>query len=69
MLDWFIQNKTWLFSGIAASVPIALAGWLLSKKRNGGNSGINDSTVQCTQGEKSPAVNTNKGDVEIRYGK
>ncbi len=61
MFDWIMQNKTWLFSGVAVSVPIALAGWLLSRK-NGGN------IEQHTHGEKSPTVNT-KGDVDIRYGK
>lgn len=65
MLDWITQNKEWLFGGIAVSVPLALIGWLLSKKKR---DGINNSTVQHTQGEKSPAVNTG-GDVEIHYDK
>jgi len=34
VLDWIVLNKTWLFSGIAVAVPIALAGWLLSRRSN-----------------------------------
>lgn len=62
MLDWLIQNKTWLFSGIAVSVPVALIGWILSRKKCGRN------IVQRTRGKNSPVVNTNKGKVDIHYG-
>lgn len=33
-MDWLIKNKEWLFSGIAITVPLAIAGWLLSIKSN-----------------------------------
>ncbi|XOF32800.1 MAG: hypothetical protein ACL93V_12335 [Candidatus Electrothrix sp. YB6] len=62
MLDWLIQNKTWLFSGIAVSVPIALIGWYLARKKSGGN------ITQRTRGKNSPAVNANNGNVDIHYG-
>ena len=32
-MEWFIQNKQWLFSGLAVSVPLAIIGWLLFKQR------------------------------------
>lgn len=30
-MNWIIQNKEWLFSGLLVSVPLALAGWWRSK--------------------------------------
>lgn len=32
MLDWVIQNKTWLFSGIAVAVPLTVIAWLMTRK-------------------------------------
>lgn len=32
-MDWVIENKEWLFSGIAIAIPLAVAGWLLSSRR------------------------------------
>jgi len=32
-MEWFIQNKEWLLSGIAVSVPLAILGWLFVKYR------------------------------------
>jgi len=45
-MDWIIQNKDWLFSGIAIAIPIALIGWYVSNKSNkqiqkGGNNSTN----------------------------
>lgn len=31
-MDWLIENKEWLFSGIAIAIPLAIAGWVLSSK-------------------------------------
>lgn len=31
-MDWIIENKEWLFSGIAIAIPLAIAGWILSSK-------------------------------------
>jgi hypothetical protein len=31
-MDWIIQNKEWLFSGIAVAIPIAIIGWLLKSR-------------------------------------
>lgn len=33
MLDWILKNKEWLFSGVAVSVPLAIIGWLCSKRK------------------------------------
>lgn len=33
-MEWIVENKDWLFSGIAISVPLALIGWFLSTRRN-----------------------------------
>ncbi len=35
MLDWIIENKEWLFSGVAVAVPLAIIGWLYSKRGKG----------------------------------
>jgi len=32
MLDWVIQNKAWLFSGIGIAVPLAAISWILIRK-------------------------------------
>ena len=34
MIEWIIENKTWLFSGIAVAIPIAIIGWFLYRSRN-----------------------------------
>lgn len=31
-MDWIMENKEWLFSGIAIAIPLAIAGWILSSK-------------------------------------
>jgi hypothetical protein len=34
MVEWIIENKTWLFSGLAVAIPLAIIGWILSRHRN-----------------------------------
>jgi len=34
MLEWIIENKTWLFSGLAVVIPLAIIGWLFTRPRN-----------------------------------
>lgn len=34
MIEWIIENKTWLFSGLAVAIPIALLGWIISRPKN-----------------------------------
>ena len=33
-MEWIIENKDWLFSGIAIAVPLAIVGWLISTRGN-----------------------------------
>ncbi|HEY5581757.1 MAG TPA: hypothetical protein VIK56_11465 [Rhodoferax sp.] len=33
-MEWIIQNKEWLFSGIAIAIPLAIIGWFLSTRVN-----------------------------------
>ena len=33
-MEWIIQNKEWLFSGIAIAVPLAIIGWRFSTRTN-----------------------------------
>lgn len=45
-MQWIIENKDWLFSGVAIAIPLAFIGWLFSKKKNnqsqrGGNNSTN----------------------------
>lgn len=33
-MEWIIENKEWLFSGIAIGIPLAIIGWFLSSRAN-----------------------------------
>lgn len=33
-MDWFMQNREWLLSGIAIVVPLAIIGWFMSGRKN-----------------------------------
>ncbi len=33
IMDWILQNKMWLFSGIAISLPVAIITWIISNKK------------------------------------
>lgn len=33
-MDWVMENKEWLFSGIAIAIPLAVIGWFLTSKSN-----------------------------------
>ena len=33
-MDWLIQNKEWLLSGVAVAVPLAIIGWLIATRGN-----------------------------------
>lgn len=48
-MDWIIQNKEWLFSGIAIALPLALIGWLIKSrltKKQIQKSGKNSTNIQ-----------------------
>lgn len=45
-MEWILQNKEWLFSGVAIAVPLAIIGWIYSSQGNkqvqkGGNNSTN----------------------------
>jgi hypothetical protein len=31
-MNWIIENKDWLFSGVAIAVPLAIAGWFITTR-------------------------------------
>lgn len=33
-MEWVLNNKEWLFSGIAIAIPLAIIGWFISSKKN-----------------------------------
>jgi hypothetical protein len=33
-MEWIVQNKEWLFSGIAIGIPLAIIGWFFSTRGN-----------------------------------
>ncbi len=35
MLAWIMENKEWLFSGVAIAVPLAVIGWLCGTRGKG----------------------------------
>lgn len=45
---WIIQNKEWLFSGIAIAIPVAIIGWFSSGRgdKQVQKSGNNSTNVQ-----------------------
>lgn len=47
-MDWILDNKEWLFGGIAVAVPIAILSWLFANKRSGQiqKSGDNSTNIQ-----------------------
>lgn len=48
-MNWVIQNKEWLFSGAAIAIPLAMAGWILSSKRDAQvqKGGANSTNIQA----------------------
>ncbi len=61
LMEWLIENKTWLFSGAAIAIPLAIIGWLFSRKSNKQiqKSGNNSTNIQIGGNIK---VNTRKDD-------
>lgn len=60
-MDWIINNKEWLFSGVAVAVPVAIIGWIststtLKQKQKGGKGSTNmqiGGNITFTKGEKN----------------
>ena len=51
MLDWIVENRFWLFSGVAVSIPIAIVGWFMFTRKSthvqGQKSGKNSVNIQA----------------------
>lgn len=47
-MSWIIENKDWLFSGIAVAIPIAVFGWIFSGRssRQFQKGGKNSNNIQ-----------------------
>ena len=47
-MQWIIEHKEWLFSGIAVAIPLAILGWFFSSKKNrqSQKSGNNSTNIQ-----------------------
>ena len=47
-MEWIINNKEWLFSGIAIAVPITIISWFFTTKSNTlkQKSGSNSTNIQ-----------------------
>lgn len=33
-MEWIVENKDWLFSGVAIALPLAIIGWIFSSRKN-----------------------------------
>lgn len=47
-MEWIMENKDWLFSGVAIAIPIAIISWLISSRGNKQvqKSGKNSTNIQ-----------------------
>ena len=59
-MEWIVQNKEWLFSGVAIAIPIAIVGWLFSRggSKQTQKGGHNSTNIQVggdlkTRGDKN----------------
>jgi len=34
MIEWIVENRTWLFSGLAVAIPLAIIGWIIFRPKN-----------------------------------
>ena len=47
-MEWILENKEWLFSGVAIAIPLTIISWLISSRRNKQiqKSGDNSTNIQ-----------------------
>jgi len=66
MIDWIIENKEWLFSGLAIAVPVAIISWIFAKRRSSkvqSQDGGNNSTfIQAGRDITLGNLNKREGD-------
>ncbi|XCN71020.1 MAG: hypothetical protein Q3M24_11880 [Candidatus Electrothrix aestuarii] len=65
MLNWIIENKDWLFSGVAVSGPIALIGWYLARKTDKRTGPVIDNSVR----QSHTGIGDNVGRDKISNGR
>lgn len=61
MPEWIMQNKEWLFNGIA--VPLAVIGWLCSKRKSDSGQNSDETgtySMQQTHSGRGDNVGRNK---------
>lgn len=68
-MNWIINNRAWLFSGLLVAVPLAILGWLLAKrqvsriqKQRAGDRSINlqaGGNIDFRNGDRKPDVKAN----------
>lgn len=50
-MEWIIENKDWLFSGVLITIPLAVLGWVFTKRTasrsQNQNSGNNSTNIQA----------------------
>lgn len=63
MLEWLINNKEWLLSGIAVAIPLSLIGWFISK-----HTSKNKNTQSQISGDNSENIQAG-GNVIIKHRK
>lgn len=65
-MDWFIENSTWIFSGVGVAILSAIIGWL--KKNNGTEANTTSPAVNITN-TITTNVGSDKNQVDDKAGK
>lgn len=68
MLDWIRENKEWLFSGVAVAVPLAIIGWLCSKRSKDDSKGGPTEPTTYSVKQKHSGSGDNVGRDKITKG-
>jgi len=64
-MEWIVNNKEWLFSGLLVAVPIAIISWLfVSKSMKQNQKGGNNSTNIQIGGDFK--VNNKRDDKDVK---
>lgn len=59
MINFIIENKSWLFSGIAVAIPIAIISWYLTRKSSNNKNSKSDKNqlrVSNLKGSKNKII-------------
>ncbi|MEE9337499.1 MAG: hypothetical protein V3U87_05420 [Methylococcaceae bacterium] len=63
-MDWLVENKDWLFSGIAIAIPLSVLGWIINKRKRSRiqNQKGGDSSTNLQAGGNISYKSVNKDD-------